>query len=108
MNNNKCAKQSVIAIIENNGSFYIGSNWCEFPQDTCPRIGMKTGEGYNLCRDVCGQYNHAEVDACVKAGEKATKGGTLYLIGHTYCCDNCKKVMKEYGIKKVVVVETKP
>jgi len=26
-----------------------------------------------------------------------------YLIGHTYCCENCKKVMEEYGIKEIII-----
>jgi deoxycytidylate deaminase len=63
---------------------------------------MKTGEGYNLCRDICQQKNHAEVDACIKAGINAD-GADLYLIGHYYCCDACKKVMKEHGIKNIYI-----
>ena len=63
---------------------------------------MKSGEGYELCKDVCWQPNHAEVNACIDAGALA-KGGTLYLIGHTYCCDACKKIIKEAGIKKIVI-----
>jgi deoxycytidylate deaminase len=98
----KCAKQETIAIIENNGQYWIGSNWCNNAQDECPRKLMKTGEGYELCKTICNQDNHAEVDVCIKVGENAS-GGTLYLLGHTYCCDNCKKVMSEYGIEEVVI-----
>ncbi len=99
-----CVKQTTIAIIVNKGKFWVGSNWCESSQEECPRGNMKSGEGYHLCKEICKQGNHAEVDACIKAGKDA-KGGTLYLIGHTYCCDNCKKVMKEYEIKKVIIVQ---
>lgn len=98
----KCAKQETIAIIENNGQYWIGTNWCKNAQNECPRIDMETGVGYELCKNVCEQLNHAEVDACIKAGKNSI-GGTLYLIGHTYCCDNCKKVMSEYGIKEIVI-----
>jgi len=100
----KCAKQTTIAVIENNGEYWVGSNWCDNPQPECPRREMETGEGYELCREICKQYSHAEVDACLKAGKKA-EGGTLYLLGHTYCCENCKKVMEEHGIKEVVIGE---
>jgi len=31
------------------------------------------------------------------------EGAILYLIGHYYCCDNCKEIMKKFGIKKVVI-----
>jgi len=98
----KCIKQETIAIIENNGQYWIGSNWCHNTQDECPRVGMISGEGYELCKSICGQLNHAEVDACMNAGIYA-KGGTLYLLGHTYCCDNCKSVMSEFGIKEVII-----
>jgi deoxycytidylate deaminase len=95
----RCVKQTTIAIIKNNGQVFAGTNSCETPQSECPRKGMATGQGYELCHEICGQTNHAEVDACIRAGEKA-RGGTLFLIGHYYFCDNCIAVMKEYGIKE--------
>lgn len=98
----KCYKQETIAIIENNGRYWIGSNWCRNPQTECPRKNMLSGTGYDLCRNVCKQKNHAEIDACKQAGNSA-KGGTLYLIGHTYCCDNCKETMSKYGIKQIII-----
>lgn len=98
----KCAKQETIAIIENNGQYWIGTNWCNNSQLECPRKDLPTGIGYELCKCVCNQASHAEVDACYKAGVNA-RGGTLYLLSHTYCCDNCKMVMKTYGIKEVVI-----
>ena len=99
-----CAKQLTLAIIENKGRYWIGSNWCNNPRISCPRIDLPTGVGYEKCIEICQQAGHAEVDACIAAGEFA-RGGTLYLIGHTYCCDNCKKVMEQYGIKNVIIGE---
>ena len=81
----------------------MGSNEIHADIGECPRKGMKTGEGYDLCKSVCNQRYHAEVDACHKAGPSKTKGATLYLIGHTYCCDYCKNVMNDYGIKNVII-----
>ncbi len=98
----RCVKQTVVAIIENNGKYWFGYNECLTPQQKCPRIGFKTGTGYELCKEICGQVEHAEVSACKKAGKNA-KGGTLHLIGHYYCCEHCKKIMKDYGIKKTVI-----
>lgn len=101
---NTCKKQTTLAVIVAvNGKIYTGTNHCENQQSECPRNGIKTGEGYELCRDICKQTNHAEVNACILAGEDA-KGATLYLFGHTYCCDNCKRVMKEYGISNTVII----
>jgi deoxycytidylate deaminase len=102
----KCAKQETIAVIVKNGEIVVGSNWCEKPQKECRRKNMKTGEGYELCKNICKQNSHAEVDACKKAGEFA-KEADLYLIGHYYCCDNCKKVMKDFGIKNIHIVRNK-
>jgi len=98
-----CAKQTTIAIVTQGNLFWVGSNSCDNPQLICPRKDMKTGEGYHLCHDICKQKHHAEVDACLKAGVYA-EGADLYLIGHTYCCDACKKVMDECGIKNTIVI----
>jgi len=103
----KCAKQETIAIIENNGRYFVGSNWCWNKQEECPRKDLPTGVGYELCEEICEQSSHAEEDACVVAGDNA-KGGTLYLLGHTYCCDNCKSIMNLYGIKEVVIGKLPP
>ncbi len=99
----KCAKQTTIAIIEcTNGKYYIGTNWCQNAQKECPRKDLPTGIGYEMCEDICEQYAHAEVDACLNALTES-KGGTLYLLGHTYCCENCKNIMDDYGIANVVI-----
>jgi hypothetical protein len=65
---------------------------------------MATGVGYHLCRDVCHQDDHAEVDVLKKAKENA-KGGHLTLNGHTYCCDNCISNMKEYGVSSYSIID---
>ena len=101
-----CVKQTTIAIIKNGTEFWVGSNWCESPQKECPRKDFPTGEGYELCKSICKQKNHAEVDVCLKAGEGAN-GSDLYLIGHYYCCESCKQTMKEYGIKNIHIFNQK-
>ena len=100
-----CAKQLVIAIIVNKGKFWVGSNYCFNEQEVCPRGDLPSGEGYEMCKEICEQPCHAEVEACESAGKKA-RDGTLYLIGHTFCCDNCMKVMKKHGIKEVLICDT--
>lgn len=85
----------------------MGTNWCENPQAVCPRMGMGTGQGYHLCREVCRQPNHAEVDVCLKAGKRA-RGGTLYLFGHYYFCDSCVETIKKYGLKSWEIVKPMP
>lgn len=103
INTGKCAKQETIAIIEClNGKYYIGTNYCDNAQEECPRKDLPTGVGYELCRVICRQNAHAEVDACFQAGFNA-RGGTLYLLGHTYCCEDCTKVMNDFGITNVII-----
>lgn len=99
----RCAKQITIAIIENNGEYWLGTNWCATPQKKCPRGDMPSGQGYEICKNICHQTGHAEENAIKEAGKKA-KGGTLYLIGHTRCCDNCKSLIEKAGIKQTIIV----
>jgi deoxycytidylate deaminase len=103
----QCLKQTTIAVIMKDGKFIdIGNNSIRNKEiKVCPREGMKTGEGYEKCKDICKQVNHAEVDACNHARGRA-HGGTLYLIGHSYACNNCIEIMKKYGIKELVICET--
>ena len=99
----QCKKQTTVAILMKDGELIsIGTNEIHADIDACPRGDMPTGVGYELCKSVCKQGNHAEVNACLKAGEKA-EGATLFLIGHSYCCEPCKKVMKEHGVVDVKI-----
>lgn len=100
----RCAKQDTLAVIKNGNRIWTGTNSCKTPQAVCPRKDLPTGEGYEMCLEICGQTQHAEVQACEKAGDGAD-GATLYLFGHYYCCDMCKKVMDAFGIKEVVIIE---
>jgi deoxycytidylate deaminase len=66
----------------------------------------KTGMGYELCKTVCKQFGHAEINAVDLAGEDAICS-TLYLEGNNYICDNCKKYAVEHGIIELVIGEPK-
>ena len=97
----RCAKQQVMAVlITPAGEHYVGTNWCAKPQEVCPRkvAEFKSGEGYELCEDVCGQLHHAEVDAIAKAGPEGAAGGVMLIFGHTYCCEKCIQVMRTAGV----------
>jgi DNA mismatch endonuclease (patch repair protein) len=94
----KCAKRHVIAIIEKDGKYYVGSDWCRNPQKECPRL---PGEDYSKCKTICKQDGHAELDA-IKNAKGDTKGGIMYLIGHDHSCEPCLAAMKKAGIETVV------
>lgn len=102
---NPCVKQTVKALIVSvSGQSALGSNAINNVVNDCPRVekGCKTGEGYELCKSVCNQNEHAEVTAIQNAKKMNIdlKGAKLYLTGHTYFCDNCTNAMREAGIKE--------
>lgn len=98
-----CVKQVVKAtVIALDGERFVGMNHCMKPQTTCPRAGMPTGVGYELCKSICEQDAHAEVNAVRLAGPAAI-GATLYLEGHTYACQSCQDAAKAGGIAEIIV-----
>lgn len=105
-----CLKQSVFAMIEIGEDKVFGSNKMLNDEiKECPRDlqGYVSGAGYHLCKDVCNQESHAEVDAINNARRLGidVSGGKLTLVGHTYCCDNCKNVMESVGITDVEILD---
>lgn len=96
----KCALREVVAVIIKGSKYWVGSNWCEEPQRLCPRCFDNVD--YTLCKSLCRQPNHAEVDALNKANKNAN-GANLYLLGHYYCCDSCHEKMSKAGIKNVFI-----
>jgi deoxycytidylate deaminase len=100
---NPCKKQIVKALIINNyGEKAIGSNSINNKVSECPRVivNCKTGEGYEMCKQICDQNEHAEVMAIRDAKLRgiSTIGAKLYLTGHTYFCNNCIAAIKKAGI----------
>lgn len=97
-----CAKQQVVCLLldGNNNVISIGENWCLNPQLTCPRLGLETGMGYNLCNEICEQVSHAEIDAVNNLGEQ--KATTCILVGHYYCCKNCLENLYKIGINNFI------
>lgn len=95
-----CAKQRVVAtIVTSDGRQFTGENDCLNPQNFCVRDerGLGTGEGYELCKEVCQQTDHAEINA-IKAAGKAAKGSVMYIEGHTYACEPCRAAMVRAGV----------
>jgi len=101
-----CAKQVVIAtLVAKNGLRFKATNHCDNPQSVCPREGMLTGEGYELCKTICRQGAHAEVNAISLAG-RHTRGATLYLKGHTYACGPCLSAAEKAGVLEIKIEDS--
>lgn len=99
----ECAKQNVVAVlVTTTGRVFVGYNGIDKDVKECPRNGCASGTSYELCKSVCAQSFHAETAVCEIAGKEHTKDSIIYLYGHTYCCDNCIMVMREYGVDRVV------
>ena len=79
--------------------------YCQREKDNIPH-----GSNYELCKSV-----HAEQNAIISASRKEMIGSTLYLVGiensidlHKYVkdtkpCDICRRLIKNAGIKQVIV-----
>lgn len=101
-----CRKVRVRAtLVIPGGRVYIGENGIKADPGPgcCPREGLQHGEGYELCRTVCEQTGHAEVNALelCRADGQPTLGGVIYLEGHDRLCEACAAVCR---VARVTVV----
>ena len=115
-----CLRRKFGAIIVKNDEIvstgYAGAprgrvNCCD--RKICLRneLNIPRGERYELCRSV-----HAEANAIISASRDQMLGADLYLvctdpetgeaIGNTTCCQMCKRLVINAGIKRVFVRET--
>lgn len=105
-----CPKREVIAsIITKNKEMVMGTNYITNIFVTeCHRVkrGYKRGEGWHLCKDICQQPAHAEINAIREANRRGydLKGATLFLQGHNYICDDCAKCIEGYGVAEVIIL----
>ncbi len=66
----------------------------------CYRIenNIKSGTMYETCRSI-----HAEMNAIIQAGRDKCIDATMYIYGHSYVCDMCKRAIINAGIVWVCV-----
>ena len=92
-----CAKKKVKAVLKlRTGEVIVGTNKCDNPQDSCPRVG---NDGYTKCLQICRQLFHAEME-CVYKGINAglnLEGGHMQ-VWHHRICDKCAAEMTQYKI----------
>ena len=93
-----------------NGAPRGRSNCHELENCIRSELNVPHGTQYELCRAV-----HAEQNALVSAARNECIDATLYLactdgvnyIKNTECCDICKKLIINAGIKKVIIRDSK-
>ncbi len=76
------------------------------------KMNIPSGERYELCRSV-----HAEANAIISAARSECIGGTIYLVGcdaatgalieHTNPCPQCRRLIINAGLSKIVIRSTK-
>lgn len=93
-----CAKKKVTCTLTlTNGWKVTGTNACDNPQPTCPRL---PDEGYDKCHTICQQQGHAEdiaVRTALHSFPDAIKGAHA-VITHNRVCDGCKAILDAHGI----------
>lgn len=105
-----CLRTEVYAMIltEDNKEVF-GSNWINNKEvEECPRKSSPSGVDYHLCREICNQEFHAEIDAIINAqkSELITWNSKMYIVGKDYCCNNCLNAMKSSGISYALCLDS--
>lgn len=100
-----CAKQATSAVIVKDGKILGRGTNAGIKVDICPRVerGYAPGVGYELCREICKQKEHAEIMAIRNALKqvKSLKGASIYLGGHWWICEPCWDAIIQARISKV-------
>ena len=101
-----CRDRTIIAVIEDSGKFFVGTNGMMYDVGMCQRneANHKINQGYHLCKNVCVQPEHAELAAINKwKAEAVNKDPILHVFGAKRVCDNCRRYAKQNGIRRIAV-----
>lgn len=101
-----CRDRTIIAVIEDSGKFFVGTNGMMYDVGMCQRneANHKINQGYHLCKNVCVQPEHAEVAAINKwKAEAVNKDPILHVFGAKRVCDDCRRYAKQNGIRRIAV-----
>ena len=106
-----CFRNKVGAVIVRDGKYVVsmGYNGAPVHQPNCQEIGfcyreregIKTGTQLEKCRAV---GSHAESNAIAIAARlgQRTEGTTIYVVGHDVICDQCRALIANAGITRVL------
>ena len=103
-------RNDVIVSTGYNGAPRGRQNCCDMGDCLRDRMKIPRGERYELCRSV-----HAEANAIIAAARESMLGADLFLccvdpgtgelVGGTTCCQMCKRLVINAGIRRVYVRE---
>jgi len=112
-----CLKQRMAAVIVDEDDEWVGIGWNGPAENSaprngdCPRIGMSSGERYELCDDACPAHVHDVIGALqdyesIKEYVGESPGLKLYLIGHGgNICPHCLEAAEKAGIEDTYVIK---
>ncbi len=106
-----CFRNKVGAVIVKDKEIIsTGYNGAPSYQKNCQELGycyrdknkIPSGNSLELCRAV---GSHAESNAIVLAAKHghSTNDATIYVVGHRYICNQCKAIIANAGIKRVLL-----
>jgi len=105
-----CLKQPVyVLLLTAKFKHFYGMNHINISDlAECPRKDFPTGQGYELCQNICHQGAHAEMNAINNALEAGVNlhGSKVFIVGHDYCCEPCLRYMYQHGIQSAYCIDT--
>ncbi len=110
-----CLRNKVGAVIvQDKDIISTGYNGAPTHQRNCLEIGncyrninnITSGTQLERCRAV---GSHAESNAISLAARNgnSTRGATIYIVGHYFCCNQCRALIANAGISRVVLEDPK-
>lgn len=97
-----CAKKQIAAGTYSNGIFHYAVNFCNHAGETCPRLDMPSGVGYELC-----DAQHAERNLVKDFKAKGLiSDGIAWVYAHYWACEPCAAALKTIGVKEIRVRES--
>lgn len=98
----RCQDKTIVAVLRSNGRVFFGINGISESMDYCPRNVMEMGvnQGYSMCRSICRQESHAEVDAIDTWLRNSTADDTaeISIYGTGKICDNCMALLQKFNV----------
>lgn len=98
----RCQDKTIVAVLRSNGRVFFGINGISESMAYCPRNVMEMGvnQGYSMCRSICRQESHAEVDAIDTWLRNSTADDTaeISIYGTGKICDNCMALLQKFNV----------
>lgn len=99
-----CAKKQVACGTYVNDVWRWEVNTCLFVGDSCPRINLASGIGYELC-----EASHAEARLALQMEkEGVVSDGIAWVFSHYWACEPCASKLKSVGVKEIRIRESCP